>query len=67
MIGLGLQTEAEGSEQAILSSSEVLEINIDEACTVDLWVQALRRDIRCCTTVLDRVCEDAARSISGMK
>ena len=30
MIGLGLQTEAEGSEQAILSSSEVLEINIDE-------------------------------------
>ena len=26
----GLQTESEGSEQAILSSSEVLEINIDE-------------------------------------
>ena len=30
MKGLGLQTEAEGSEQVILSSSEVLEISIDE-------------------------------------
>ncbi len=30
MNGLGLQTEAEGSEQAVPSSSEVLEINIDE-------------------------------------
>ena len=38
MNGLGLQAEAEGSEQ-IPFSSEVLEINVDELVSVDLWLQ----------------------------
>ena len=64
MKGLGLQTEADEAEQ-IPSSSEVLEINIDELAQWIFGYKTLGRDIRCDATVLDRICEDAARGIFG--